>query len=154
MLAQHRRRGASVGSHSGLLAPPRGRVGHHWCCALRTPWQQVMFNSAVTRSTEPNCGAGLRQIHRALAPRRTHGARRLLASWAMSISSLISIRVVVRRIFIRNCQSGHARSCSCSGTRISAILAAVRSTHGRRLTSALCCGRYLFQQTADKPARS
>jgi hypothetical protein len=38
--------------------------------------------------------------------------------------------------------------------RISAILAAVRSTHGRRLTSALCCGRYLFQQTADKPARS
>jgi hypothetical protein len=38
--------------------------------------------------------------------------------------------------------------------RISAILAAVRSTHGRRLTSALCCGRYPFQQTADKPARS
>ena len=40
------------------------------------------------------------------------------------------------------------------GAWTSGILAAVRSAHGRRLTSALCCGRYLFQQATGKPARS
>ena len=25
-------------------------VGHYWYCVLRTPWQQVMFNGAVTET--------------------------------------------------------------------------------------------------------
>ena len=41
-----------------------------------------------------------------------------------------------------------------SGAWTSGILAAACSAHGRRLTSALCCGRYRFQQATGKPARS
>ena len=29
---------------------PKRRVGHHWYRVLRTPWQQVMFNGAVTET--------------------------------------------------------------------------------------------------------
>ena len=47
-------------AQQGTVRAAEWRISHYWYCVLRTPWQQVMFNGAVTETVRNLiCGAGM-----------------------------------------------------------------------------------------------